>query len=147
MDLGLVLPYWEGGTRTYHHTAPINPLYGLHEALVMLAEEGLEASWARHAANHAALVDGVEALGLAMLVDQAHRLPQLNLVCVPDGVDDAWVRREALARYSLELGNGLGALAGKVWRIGLMGTASTPANVALCLDVLATLIPEARAAG
>jgi alanine-glyoxylate transaminase/serine-glyoxylate transaminase/serine-pyruvate transaminase len=147
MDLGLVLPYWEGGTRTYHHTAPINPLYGLHEALLMLAEEGLEAAWARHAANHAALVEGVEALGLAMLVDQAHRLPQLNLVCVPDGVDDAWVRREALARYELELGNGLGALAGKVWRVGLMGTASTPANVALCLDVLATLIPEARAAG
>jgi alanine-glyoxylate transaminase / serine-glyoxylate transaminase / serine-pyruvate transaminase len=143
MDLGLVLPYWEGGTRTYHHTAPINPLYGLHEALVMLAEEGLAAAWARHAANHAALVAGIEAMGLSMLVDPAHRLPQLNTVCVPDGVDDAWVRREALQRYGLELGNGLGALAGKVWRVGLMGTASTPQNVALCLEVLATLLGEA----
>ena len=133
----------EGGTRTYHHTAPINPLYGLHEALVMLAEEGLEASWARHAANHAELVRGVEALGLTMLVDEAHRLPQLNAVRVPEGVDDARVRTEALGRYGLELGNGLGVLAGKVWRIGLMGTSSTPSNVALCLEALETLLTEA----
>jgi alanine-glyoxylate transaminase/serine-glyoxylate transaminase/serine-pyruvate transaminase len=146
MDLGLLLPYWEGGTRTYHHTAPINPLYGLHEALVMLAEEGLEAAWRRHAENHAALVAGVEALGLSMLVAPAYRLPQLNLVCVPEGVDDAWVRSEALKRYGLELGNGLGVLAGKVWRIGLMGTASTPQNVQLCLEVLETLLGEASAA-
>ena len=142
MDLALVLPYWDGGTRTYHHTAPINPLYGLHEALIMLAEEGLAASWKRHADNHAALVAGVEALGLRMLVDPDHRLPQLNLVCVPDGVDDAWVRSEALKRYGLELGNGLGVLAGKVWRIGLMGTSSTPQNVALCLGALETLLDE-----
>jgi alanine-glyoxylate transaminase/serine-glyoxylate transaminase/serine-pyruvate transaminase len=143
MDLSLVLPYWEGGTRTYHHTAPINPLYGLHEALLMLTEEGLEAAWARHAANHAALVAGVEAMGLSMLVDGAHRLPQLNTARVQDGVDDAWVRREALAGYDLELGGGLGVLAGKVWRIGLMGTSSTPANVALCLATLETLLAEA----
>jgi len=143
MDLNLVLPYWDGGTRTYHHTAPINPLYGLHEALVMLAEEGLEAAWRRHADNHAALVSGLEAIGLGMLVDPAHRLPQLNAVCVPEGVDDAWVRSEALQRYGLELGNGLGVLAGKVWRIGLMGTASTPQNVALCLEALETLLGEA----
>jgi len=146
MDLNLVLPYWDGGTRTYHHTAPINPLYGLHEALVMLAEEGLEAAWRRHAENHAALVAGVEALGLSMLVAPAYRLPQLNLVSVPEGVDDAWVRSEALKRYGLELGNGLGVLAGKVWRIGLMGTASTPQNVQLCLEVLETLLGEATAA-
>jgi alanine-glyoxylate transaminase/serine-glyoxylate transaminase/serine-pyruvate transaminase len=145
MDLNLVLPYWDGGTRTYHHTAPVNPLYGLHEALVMLADEGLEAAWRRHADNHAALVAGVEALGLRMLVDPACRLPQLNLVCVPEGVDDAWVRAEALRRYGLELGNGLGVLAGTVWRIGLMGTSSTPRNVTLCLDALAELIPEAAA--
>jgi len=145
MDLNLVLPYWDGGTRTYHHTAPVNPLYGLHEALVMLAEEGLQAAWKRHADNHAALVAGVEALGLRMLVDPGCRLPQLNLVCVPEGVDDAWVRAEALRRYGLELGNGLGVLAGTVWRIGLMGTSSTPRNVTLCLDALAELISEAAA--
>ena len=145
MDLNLVLPYWEGGARTYHHTAPINPLYGLHEALVMLTEEGLEAAWRRHAENHAALVEGVEAQGLTMLVEPEYRLPQLNAVCVPAGVDDAWVRAEALKRYQLELGNGLGALAGKVWRIGLMGTSCTPANVSLCLDALGTLVPEAAA--
>jgi alanine-glyoxylate transaminase/serine-glyoxylate transaminase/serine-pyruvate transaminase len=147
MDLNLVLPYWDGGTRTYHHTAPINPLYGLHEALVMLAEEGLDAAWKRHADNHAALVAGLEQMGLRMLVDPAHRLPQLNTVLVPEGVDDAWVRREALERYGLELGNGLGVLAGRVWRIGLMGTASTPKNVALCREALQTLIGESGGAG
>ena len=145
MDLNLVLPYWDGGTRTYHHTAPINPLYGLHEALVMLVEEGLEAAWQRHADNHAVLVVGLEALGLTMLVDPADRLPQLNTVCVPEGIDDAWVRSEALQRYGLELGNGLGVLAGKVWRIGLMGASSTPQNVALCLDALEMLLGEAVA--
>jgi alanine-glyoxylate transaminase/serine-glyoxylate transaminase/serine-pyruvate transaminase len=145
MDLDLVLPYWESGTRTYHHTAPINPLYGLHEALVMLVEEGLEAAWQRHLDNHAALVSGVEAMGLSMLVDPAYRLPSLNTVCVPEGVDDAWVRGEALRRYGLELGNGLGVLAGKVWRIGLMGTSSTPQNVELCLEALRTLLAETEA--
>jgi len=143
MDLGLVLPYWEGGTRTYHHTAPVNPLYGLHEALVMVAEEGLEAAWHRHAANHAALVSGLEAMGLRMLVNETHRVPQLNAVCVPEGVDDGWVRREALSRYGLEIGNGLGVLAGKVWRIGLMGSASSIENVHLCLQVLEELLGEA----
>ena len=145
MDLNLVLPDGDGGTRTYHHTAPINPLYGLHEALIMLAEEGLEAAWKRHADNHAALVSGLEAMGLTMLVDPAHRLPQLNTVCVPEGVDDAWVRSEALKRYGLELGNGLGVLAGKVWRIGLMGAASTRQNVTLCLEALGTLLAESAA--
>ena len=113
MDLNLVLPYWEGGARTYHHTAPINPLYGLHEALLMLSDEGLEAAWRRHAELHAALVEGLEGLGLSMYVEPPYRLPQLNLVSVPEGVDDAWVRAEALRRYDLELGNGLGVLAGK----------------------------------
>lgn len=145
MDLDLVLPYWDSGTRTYHHTAPINPLYGLHEALIMLAEEGLEAAWKRHFDNHAALVSGLEAMGVRMLVEPASRLPQLNTVCVPEGVDDAWVRGEALRRYGLEFGNGLGVLAGKVWRIGLMGAASTPQNVALCLEALETLLAESTA--
>jgi alanine-glyoxylate transaminase/serine-glyoxylate transaminase/serine-pyruvate transaminase len=145
MDLNLVLPYWEGGARTYHHTAPINPLYGLHESLLMLAEEGLEAAWERHATLHDALVEGLEGLGLSMFVEAPYRLPQLNLVTVPEGVDDAWVRAEALKRYDLELGNGLGVLAGKVLRVGLMGTSCTQANVDLCLDALGALTVEAAA--
>jgi len=145
MDLNLVLPYWEGGTRTYHHTAPINPLYGLHEALLMLVEEGLEAAWRRHAELHAALVAGLQRLGISLLVEPGHRLPQLNAVCVPDHVDEAWVRAEALERYDLELGAGLGVLAGKIWRIGLMGTSCTQANVDLCLEALGTLVAEAAA--
>jgi alanine-glyoxylate transaminase/serine-glyoxylate transaminase/serine-pyruvate transaminase len=145
MDLNLVLPYWEGGARTYHHTAPINPLYGLHESLVMLVEEGLEASWRRHAELHAALAAGLEQLGIGLLVEPEYRLPQLNAALVPDGVDEAYVRAEALKRYGLELGAGLGALAGKVWRIGLMGTSCSQANVDLCLEALATLVPEADA--
>jgi len=145
MDLNLVLPYWEGGTRTYHHTAPINPLYGLHEALLMLVEEGLEAAWRRHAELHAALVAGLQRLGISLLVEPGHRLPQLNAVCVPDHVDEARVRAEALERYDLELGAGLGVLAGKIWRIGLMGTSCTQANVDLCLEALGTLVAEAAA--
>ena len=145
MDLNLVLPYWEGGARTYHHTAPINPLYGLHEALLMLVEEGLEAAWRRHAELHAALVEGLEGLGLSLFVEAPHRLPELNLVAVPEGVDDAWVRAQALERYGLELGAGLGPLAGKVFRIGLMGTSCTPASVGLCLEALGALLPEAAA--
>lgn len=145
MDLNLVLPYWEGGARTYHHTAPINPLYGLHESLVMLVEEGLEAAWRRHAELHAALAAGLEQLGIGLLVEPEYRLPQLNAALVPDGVDEACVRAEALRRYGLELGAGLGTLAGKVWRIGLMGTSCTQANVDLCIEALATLVPEAAA--
>ena len=145
MDLNLVLPYWEGGARTYHHTAPINPLYGLHESLVMLVEEGLEAAWRRHAELHAALVAGLAELGIGLLVEPEYRLPQLNAVRVPDGVDEAFVRAQALERYSLELGAGLGALAGTIWRIGLMGDSCTQANVDLCLEALATLVPEAIA--
>lgn len=145
MDLNLVLPYWEGGARTYHHTAPVNPLYGLHESLLMLAEEGLEEAWRRHAQLHAALVAGLEDLGMGMLVESAYRLPQLNAVLVPEGVDEASVRAGALERYGLELGAGLGALAGRIWRIGLMGNSCTQANVDLCLDALATLTSESAA--
>jgi len=145
MDLNLVLPYWEGGARTYHHTAPINPLYGLHESLVMLVEEGLDAAWKRHADLHAVLAAGLEQLGVGLLVEPGHRLPQLNAALVPDGVDEAWVRAEALRRYDLELGAGLGVLAGKIWRIGLMGTSCTQANVDLCLDALGALMTEAAA--
>jgi len=133
MDLDLVLSYWGASTRTYHHTAPVNALYGLHEGLLMLAEEGLEAAWARHLHNHRALVAGLEAMGLALLVEPRYRLPQLNLVVVPVGIDEATVRARLLDEFDLEVGAGLGPLAGKVWRVGLMGYASRPENVLLCL--------------
>ena len=143
LDLNLVMGYWgEGATRTYHHTAPVNALYGLHEALVMLQEEGLEASWARHKRNHLALRAGLEAMGVTFVVAEQNRLPQLNLVRVPDGVDEAAVRRRLLETYSLEIGAGLGALAGKVWRIGLMGQSSSPRHVFLCLSALEQTMRE-----
>lgn len=137
LDVSLVMAYWGGdGGRTYHHTAPVNAMYGLHEALVLLEEEGLEASHARHAHMHKALVAGLEAMGLAMLVPAAERLPQLNTVKVPEGVDEAAVRAHLLRDYNLEIGAGLGPLAGKVWRIGLMGTAATRSNIVQCLTAL-----------
>ena len=136
MDLGLQLGYWSSGTRTYHHTAPVNALYGLHEALLMLREEGLEQAWERHRRNHRALGEGLQALGLRLLVAEEHRLPQLNMVVVPQGVDEAAVRAYLLAEAGIEIGAGLGDLAGKVWRIGLMGYASREENVAACLKAL-----------
>lgn len=137
LDLGLVMNYWQGaGARAYHHTAPINMLYALHEALLMLREEGLEAAWARHRANHLRLRDGLTALDLELFVEEAARLPQLNAVKVPDGVDEAAVRRRLLDEHGIEIGAGLGELAGKIWRIGLMGAGSAPANVDRVLEAL-----------
>ncbi len=140
LDLNLVMGYWGSGDttpkRAYHHTAPINALYGLHESLVMLAEEGLEASWARHAAMHEALKVGLDRLGLELLVAEPWRLPQLNAVRVPVGVNEAAVRQRLLDEFGLELGGGLGALAGKVWRIGLMGHSARQENVDRCLEAL-----------
>ncbi len=137
LDLQLVMSYWGGeGKRAYHHTAPINLLYGLHEALVILQEEGLENAWARHARNHQALRAGFEAMGLAFVVREEYRLPQLNAVSVPEGVDEAAVRAQLLKDYSLEIGAGLGAMAGKIWRVGLMGHASNPKNVFACLGAM-----------
>jgi alanine-glyoxylate transaminase/serine-glyoxylate transaminase/serine-pyruvate transaminase len=137
MDLNLIMGYWGAATkRAYHHTAPINALYGLHEALVILQEEGLEKSWARHQKNHLALRAGLEAMGLKFVVPEKERLPQLNAISVPEGVDEAAVRAALLNDYQLEIGAGLGAMAGKVWRIGLMGHASNPRNVLLCLGAL-----------
>jgi len=138
LDLGLVMGYWQGsGARAYHHTAPINMLYALHEALTALQEEGLDAAFARHRANHERLRDGLAAIGLELLVAEAARLPQLNAVKVPDGVDEAGVRRRLLAEFSIEIGAGLGELAGKIWRIGLMGAGSTAANVDRVVAALA----------
>lgn len=137
MDLNLVMSYWGGAAkRAYHHTAPINALYGLHEALVILQDEGLHNAWARHHDNHLALRAGLEAMGLKFVVPEAERLPQLNAISVPEGVDESMVRAILLSDYNLEIGAGLGAMAGKVWRIGLMGHASSPGNVLLCLNAL-----------
>jgi alanine-glyoxylate transaminase/serine-glyoxylate transaminase/serine-pyruvate transaminase len=141
LDLNLVMGYWGGATRrAYHHTAPVNAIYALHEALLMLKEEGLEASWARHRRNHEALKAGLEAMGLRLPVAEAARLPQLNLVAIPDGIDEARVRSELLEHHGLEIGAGLGELAGKAWRIGLMGYGSNETNVRLCLSALETAL-------
>ncbi|NWF39243.1 alanine--glyoxylate aminotransferase family protein [Mariprofundus sp. NF] len=137
LDLNLVMGYWgQGAKRAYHHTAPVNTLYALHESLVILQEEGLENSWTRHRLHHNALKAGLEALGLSFVVPEAERLPQLNAVTIPDGVDDAAVRGALLNDYNLEIGAGLGPMAGTVWRIGLMGYAARKDNVLKCLAAL-----------
>jgi alanine-glyoxylate transaminase/serine-glyoxylate transaminase/serine-pyruvate transaminase len=143
LDLNLVMGYWgTGAKRAYHHTAPINALYALHESLRILQEEGLENAWARHRHNHNALKAGLEAMGLTFIVDEAHRLPQLNAVSIPEGVDDATVRSRLLNEYNLEIGAGLGALAGKVWRIGLMGHACRAENILLCVSALEAVLSD-----
>lgn len=146
LDLGLIIRYWQGdGARSYHHTAPINMLYALHEALLMLNEEGLEAAWARHRDNHLRLRRGLEAIGLELFVAEAARLPQLNAVRVPEGVDEAAVRRRLLDEHGIEIGAGLGELAGKIWRIGLMGAGSQPQNVDRVLGALGEVLQRKAA--
>ncbi len=146
LDLNLVMGYWgEGAKRAYHHTAPVNALYGLHEALLMLQEEGLENAWNRHRLHHNALKAGLEAMGLSFVVPEAERLPQLNAVTIPEGIDDATVRGRLLGDFSLEIGAGLGALAGKVWRIGLMGNACNRRNVLFCLSALESVLSDLKA--
>ena len=141
LDLNLIMSYWEGeGGRSYHHTAPINSLYGFHEALVMLSEEGLENSWKRHKENHLKLREGLEKLNIEFLVKEEDRLPQLNAIYIPDGVNDLESRKRLLNEFNLEIGAGLGVLAGKVWRIGLMGQSSNKKNIEYCLNSLAAVI-------
>lgn len=137
LDLNLVMSYWgSGAKRAYHHTAPVNALYGLHEALTILHEEGLEKAWSRHKGNHEILKKGLEALGLSFYVEPAVRLPQLNAVSIPPGAEDSELRRRLLNDFGLEIGAGLGPLAGKIWRIGLMGFSSNLKNVMLCLGAI-----------
>ncbi|WP_374420508.1 alanine--glyoxylate aminotransferase family protein [Chromobacterium sp.] len=140
LDQTLVMAYWGGGKRSYHHTAPVNALYALHESLRQLAGEGLEAAWQRHCDMHLLLRDGLEKLGLKFVVDAAARLPQLNAVYIPEGIDDAATRNRLLQEYNLEIGGGLGDLAGKAWRIGLMGYGARRENVALCLKALESVL-------
>lgn len=141
LDMQLVMGYWgQGAQRAYHHTAPVNSLYALHESLRQLHAEGLENSWERHARMHAKLRDGLEALGLEFVVEKPYRLPQLNMVRIPEGVDDARVRKALLNDFDLEIGAGLGVLAGKVWRIGLMGHGCNQKNIDYCLQSLAKVL-------
>ena len=143
LDVSLLAQYW-GAERVYHHTAPITMNYALREALRLVAEEGLEARFARHLRHHRALVAGLDALGLGLASEEGHRLPMLNAVTVPDGVDEARVRGRLLAAHGIEIGGGLGPMKGKVWRIGLMGESSRREHV---LAVLAALEDALRAEG
>ncbi|MBD3257541.1 aminotransferase class V-fold PLP-dependent enzyme [candidate division GN15 bacterium] len=143
LDLNLVTQYWDGGgKRSYHHTAPVNSIYALNQALRILKAEGIEKSWKRHKENHLKLKKGLDEIGLEFSVDEEYRLPQLNAVRTPEGVDEAAVRRQLLDKFSLEIGAGLGALAGKTWRIGLMGYASRQENI----DKLLTALNETLSA-
>jgi len=143
-DLSLIADYWAEGKRAYHHTAPINMVYGLREALRIVLEEGLEARFARHLRNSAALMAGLAQLGCAPQAQEGRRLPSLNCVQVPQGVEEAPIRKALLTEYDVEIGGGLGPLAGKVWRIGLMGEGSRPGNV---LTVLGALEQQLARAG
>ncbi|MFT5372047.1 MAG: alanine-glyoxylate transaminase/serine-glyoxylate transaminase/serine-pyruvate transaminase [Lysobacterales bacterium] len=143
LDLNLLTGYWGPGTkRAYHHTAPINSLYALGAALDILHREGIENSWARHARNHEKLRDGLLAMGLELFVEEAYRLPQLNAVNVPEGVDEAAVRSFLLNEHNLEIGAGLGTMAGKIWRIGLMGASCSERHVELCLQGLSEALAQ-----
>ena len=126
LDLSLVKNYWQGAKRAYHHTAPVSAMYGLREAYRLVLEEGLENRFKRHIENHQLLKRELEALGFEFVVKEGFRLPMLNAVKLPDGIDDAQVRARLLNEYNIEVGGGLGQFAGKIWRVGLMGESSNP---------------------
>ncbi|MGE0042585.1 MAG: alanine--glyoxylate aminotransferase family protein [Vicinamibacterales bacterium] len=134
LDLGLLEDYWV--RRKYHHTMCASMAYALREALAAVEDEGLEARWARHERHHRAFAAGVEAMGLSLLPREGERLWTLNAVRVPAGVDEAAARRHILERFNMEIGAGLGPLAGQIWRIGLMGASSTPGLLIQCLGAL-----------
>ena len=140
LDLGMIAKYLDSATRTYHHTAPISMIYGLHAGLGVLLDEGLEGAWARHADNGALLQSGLEKLGFRLFAAEGHRLPELTTAWVPEGVDEAAVRRRLLDEWSIEIGGGLGLYAGKVWRIGLMGHTARRRNVTLLLAALGEVL-------
>ena len=140
LDLSLVKNYWAGAKRAYHHTAPVSAMYALREAYRLVLEEGLENRFARHKRNHELLKKGLESLGFEFLVDEAYRLPMLNAVKVPAGVDEGAIRKRLLEEYNIEVGGGLGKFAGKIWRVGLMGESSTPNHVNVLLSALRDLM-------
>jgi alanine-glyoxylate transaminase / serine-glyoxylate transaminase / serine-pyruvate transaminase len=141
LDMSMVRSYW-GGSRAYHHTAPINMNYGLHEALRMVLAEGMENRYSRHYANHCALKAGLQAMGIEFAVAENHQLPMLNAVKIPEGVDDATVRGQLLNQFGIEIGGGLGPMKGKTWRIGLMGESSQTTHVLLFLAALDQCLPR-----
>lgn len=142
MDMNLLSSYWGNTNRTYHHTAPTNSLFALHEALLLIREETLQDCWARHRRHHVALKAGLEAMGLKFLVAEECQIPQMNAVRVPEGVDEAEVRKRLLNEFNLEIGAGLGPLAGKIWRFGIMGYSCRPDNVMLCLSALGSVLQD-----
>ena len=139
LDVNLLASYW-GEQRVYHHTAPITMNYALHEALRLVLEEGLENRWLRHERNHLALKAGLKELGLGIASQEGHQLWQLNAVTVPEGADEAGVRKQLLTDFNIEIGAGLGPMKGKIWRIGLMGATSTPENVKKVLGALKHIV-------
>ena len=141
-DLNLLEGYWNGpGKRAYHHTAPSNHYYGLHEALLILKDEGIENAWKRHRENSAKLISKLKSqMGLEPIVPDGERIPHLLTIKVPEGIDEANVRSELLAKHNLEIGGGLGDLAGKVWRIGLMGYNSNEKMVDFCVNSLKAVL-------
>lgn len=147
LDLSLLMNYWGEGERAYHHTAPINMIYGLHQALGLVLQEGLENRFKRHQINHQALMAGIEALGLGSPIEPLYRLPQLNVIEVPGGVDEKSIRMQLLQRFGIEIGAGLGAFKGKVWRIGLMGHASSPKSVLAVLSGLKACLGDSAGNG
>ena len=147
LDLSMIEKYWTEGERAYHHTAPISMNYALHEALRLVHEEGLAARWERHRRNSAVLVAGLEALGFRLFAQEGHRLPMLNAAWIPEGVDDAKFRKAFLDEYDIEIGGGLGEVAGRIWRIGLMGETSSRENIRTFLGALETLLERDGHAG
>ena len=140
LDLTMVKNYWEGAKRAYHHTAPVSAMFGMREALRLVLEEGLENRFQRHKKNHELLRDGLEGLGFEFLVEKEYRLPMLNAVKIPAGIDELAIRKRLLNEYDIEVGGGLGPFAGKIWRIGLMGESATTNHVNMLLGALKAII-------
>ena len=143
LDVSLLNQYW-GSDRVYHHTAPVNMNFGMREALRLLADEGLDMAWARHRSNAEALWSGLESMGIEMHVPEELRLPTLTTVRIPDDVDGKAFTQHLLNNHGIEVGGGLGVLAGKIWRIGLMGYNSNPENVSRLLNLFETELPQFR---
>ena len=140
LDMSEIIKYWDGQQRAYHHTAPINMMYALYQSLYDLIEEGLDSTIQRHYEAHILLEKGLNDLGLELLVDKESRLPSLNAVKIPDGINDLDVRSKLLNDYLIEIGGGLGPFAGKVWRIGLMGYSARPENIKILIGALREIL-------
>lgn len=139
LDLSMIRNYWSGSQRVYHHTAPVSMAFGLYEGLRIIFEEGLEERFTRHQKNHQLLRDGLEEMGFSFLVEPEFRLPMLNAVKIPEGLDDGKIRGELLNKFNIEIGAGLGDFAGKIWRIGLMGESCTKNHVSKLLEALKSI--------